>query len=132
MLPSQITTREYDKFKETVQGTTVKVAVTEGSVTGSFTFSGLSIGGLVTHIALTDAAWTALPATPLASRNTLTIQNVSDNGNIILWNYSASAPATEGFRVTDGGFKSVMVGPTIIIYGRMLAGSGTVACDEVA
>jgi len=103
-----------------------------GAVTGSFSPSGLTIGGLVTHVVLTSAAWTPLPSSALANRNSLTVQNISGNGNVVLWNYSNSVPSTEGFRIEDGGFKSVAIRDTIIVYARMLSGSGEVVVDEVA
>lgn len=93
---------------------------------------GLTIGGLITHVALTAAAWTPLPATPLADRNSILVQNISGNGGVVLWNYSASAPATEGIRIEDGGYKATILSDTIIVYGRMLSGTGTVCVDEVA
>lgn len=96
---------------------------------------GLTEGGLVTHVALTDSAWTALPTTPLSNRNSLQIQNISGNGAIILWNYSNSAPSTEGVRIEDGGFKERALTDDIIVYARVLASSGssgTVVVEEVA
>lgn len=94
--------------------------------------TGLTVGGKITHVSLTDTTWTALPTTPLSGRNSILVQNISDNGNIILWNYDNAAPATEGARIPDGNYKTAILTDSIIIYGRMLSGSGTACVDEVA
>lgn len=99
---------------------------------GTMSFSGLSTAGKITHVSLDDTQWKPLPATALANRNNITVQNISDNGAVVLWNYSGSAPATEGFRIEDGQFKSVAITDAITVYGRILSGSGTVCVDEVA
>ena len=103
-----------------------------GTATGTFTFTGLSVGGRITEVALTDAAWVALPAAALADRNSIAVQNISGNGNTVLYNYSNVAPSTEGWRIEDGGFKSVAITDSIIVYARMLSGTGSIAIDEVA
>lgn len=109
-----------------------EIAVVAQPATGTFTFTGLSTGGRITELALTDASWTAVPASALTDRNSIAVQNISGNGGTVLWNYSNAAPLTEGWRIEDGGFKSVAVRDGITIYAKMLSGSGTVAIDEVA
>lgn len=104
----------------------------QGAVTGSFTPTGLTQGGIVTSMSIDDTAWVAAPSSVLLNRNSLSIQNISGNGGTVLWNYTASAAATVGWRIEDGGFKSVAVRDTIIVYVRMLSGSGKVIIDEVA
>lgn len=92
---------------------------------------GLGGSGKVTIVALTSSAWTALPATALTNRNAIVIQNQSDNGNAVILNYSASSPA-EGMRLEDRGTKGLSLKETVIVYGRMVSGTGTVAIEELA
>lgn len=94
--------------------------------------SGLAQAGRVTVLPLTDTAWTPLPAVPLANRNSIFVQNQSNNGGIVLFNYSASSPATEGIRIEDGGFRSLIITDSIVVYARMYAGSGVVAVEEIS
>jgi hypothetical protein len=124
-LANVLPSREFDKFEDLGGLTAVRT-------TGSATFTGLKTGGLVTHLTLNASTWSALPTTPLLGRNSLTVQNISGNGNIVLWNYSNSAPITEGFRIEDGGFKSVAITDSVITYAKMLSGAGTIVVDEVA
>lgn len=107
-------------------------AVIDGAIQGSVTFQGLSTEGKVTLVNLTATAWTALPATALANRNSIVFQNQSDNGKAILLNYTNSAPANEGIRIEDGGFRSLAIRPGIIVYGRMTTGTGVCAVEELA
>lgn len=131
--------REQDKFVITGSGETAIRVVGDPlgpalPVSGSFdaNISGLTVSGRITIVSLDDTAWTLIPATALLNRNSLSVQNQSGNGGTVLWNYTASAPATEGFRIEDGGFRAVSVRDSIAVYARMLAGSGTVAVEEVA
>lgn len=120
---------EREKFQHDASGNLAVNTIIGG---GTVTLSGLSVGGIITHVNLDDTQWKPLPATPLSGRNSILVQNISGNTGVVLWNYSAVAPATEGPRIEDGGFKSAVLTDDIIIYGRMLSGSGTVAIDEVA
>jgi len=92
---------------------------------------GLTIGGRVTLVSLSDSAWVELPAVQLSNRNSISIQNQSGNGNAVFMNYSASAPH-EGVRIEDGGFRSLAISGTIKVYARMEIGSGVVAVEELA
>ena len=96
---------------------------------GTFTPSGLQIGGDMTVVSLTTV-WKPLPVTPLADRNTLAIQNQSDNDGIVLINYINSGDA--GWRIWDGGYREFPITDDIIVYGRMMAGTGSVLVDEEA
>lgn len=101
-------------------------------IEGSVQFQGLRTQGRITHVALTSGAWTALPASALSNRNSLCIQNISGSGGVVLINYSILAASSEGFRIPDGGFKSMAITDSIAVYGRMLSGSGTVVVEELA
>jgi hypothetical protein len=68
----------------------------------------------------------------LASRVSVLVQNISGNGGIVLWNYSPTAPATEGAQIADGAAKTADLTGSYVIYGRMLSGVGTVCVDEVS
>jgi hypothetical protein len=92
---------------------------------------GLGGSGRITIVALTASAWTALPTTALTDRNAILIQNQSDNGNVVLLNYSASA-ASEGMRLEDRATKGVSLKSSIVLYGRMVSGTGSVAVEELA
>lgn len=109
-----------------------EILVVTQSATGTFQFSGLSKEGKITEVALDDTAWVQIFAAPLADRNSIAVQNISGNGATVLWNYVNTAPATEGWRIEDGGFKAVAIQDNISVYARILSGTGTVAVDEVA
>lgn len=108
------------------------VYVVGGSVTGEVTFQGLSIEGKVTLVNLDDTTWTLLPSTALTNRNSITLQNQSDNGRTILINYSNTAPSGEGIRIEDGGYRALAIRPGIVVYGRMKVGTGVCAVEELA
>lgn len=102
-----------------------------GNVTARF--QGLSIGGRITMVELSDSEWRQLPSAALVNRNSLLMQNISTK--TILWNYSASALASEGFQILSGGFKEVAITDAIHVYARVAgAGSGlaTVVVEELA
>lgn len=105
--------------------------VVEGAIEGSVSFQGLSLQGRVTMVSLDATSWTALPAVSLPMRNSIAIQNQSGNGNVVMLNYSASAPA-EGIFIEDGGYRSMAITDQISIYARMASGIGTVAVEELA
>jgi hypothetical protein len=96
------------------------------------TLSGLAQAGRVTVLTLDDTGWTALPAAPLVNRNSIFVQNQSNNGGVVLFNYSASSPLSEGIRIEDGGFRSLIITDSIIVYAKMLAGLGVVAVEEIS
>lgn len=102
------------------------------AIEGSVQFQGLRTQGRITHLGLTAGSWTPLPASALSDRNSICIQNISGSSAVVLINYSVMAPSTEGFRIPDGGFKSMAITDGIQVYGRMLSGSGTVVVEELA
>ena len=98
-----------------------------GTVTANF--RGLSIAGRITVVTLNQNTWTAVPAVPLANRNSLLVQNNSTLYTV-LWNYSASAPTNEGFQIVPQGYKEVAITPSIVVYCKLL-GSGAATADVV-
>lgn len=83
-----------------------------------------------TVVALDDASWTPLPAAALTSRKTMAIQNQSGAGLTIILNFTGTG--TDGWRVPNNSSKVLSVGDSVIVYGRMLSGSGTVLVEELA
>lgn len=116
--------------EQTITGTDVgnkralDVAIKAGSVTGTFTPSGLSIAGKVSVVVIDETQWWAFPTVPLANRNALVIQNLS--GADLLLNYSNAAPATDGISVLNGYERQYDITDAIIIYVRRKSGSGAV------
>ena len=123
ILDFQVNTMEKGKF---LKDTSNEIAV---RTKGELTPTGLTTGGLITAVSLTTS-WAALPSTALTNRNTLSIQNQSDNGGTIIINYTNSG--SNGWRIYDGGYKEIPITDDIIIYGRMITGTGTALVDEIA
>jgi len=93
--------------------------------------SGLSIAGRVSVVALSDSAWTELPATALADRNAIAIQNQSDYE--IKLNYSDSVSGYVGVIVPSGAERFYDITPDIPIYARFESGgSGSVVIEELS
>lgn len=131
-LPSGIQDREHAKFELDAEGKVRVRTTTTGTLTGAITPSGLTIGGLVTEVALDDTNWTALPASPLTDRNTIAIQNRS--GKEIKLNYSNSVSGYVGMVVADGSERTYDIKDTILIYGKVAPGGGVavVNVEEIA
>lgn len=94
---------------------------TSGFVTS--TPSGLKNGGRVTEMTIDDTAWYPIPASPLANRNAISVQNRS--GHEIKFNYVNSVGYI-GMVVPDGYERHYDITDAVIIYARAIAGSGTI------
>jgi hypothetical protein len=130
-LDQNINTLEKSKFLETeTNETAVRVSVSGGDLTGNFTVTGLKIGGRVTEVALNSSTWTPLPATPLADRNAMAIQNPS--GIEIKINYASDISGYVGVRIISGAERQYDIGPTIILYGKSESGTPTIYVEEIA
>jgi hypothetical protein len=81
-------------------------------------------------VALDDTSWTPLPATALASRKTMAVQNQSGPGSMVILNFTGIG--VDGWRVPNNSSKVLSVGDSIIVYGRMISGSGSVLVEELA
>lgn len=92
--------------------------------------SGLSTAGLITTVALSTGAWTALPASALTKRNSLAIQNTT--GDQIRLNFSAIAPAGEGWIVNPNGEFFIDITDAISIYARAVTGTPTITVMELS
>jgi hypothetical protein len=107
-LSPNINTREADKFALNSDGdTAVRTLseITSGSVTGTFTASGLTIAGRITTVDIGDTA-TALPAVALSQRNALAIHNTSETDAVYI-GYSSAVTADNVLGTTSGWY----VGP---------------------
>jgi hypothetical protein len=100
-----------------------------GDITGEITTTGLTTSGLVTEVVLSSVSWTALPASPLAKRNAISIQN--ESGIKIKLNFATPAGFV-GVSVNDGGERFYNITDQIIIYAKSASGTPTVTVEEVA
>ena len=101
------------------------------SATGVFSPTGLRNGGLITEVTLNSLTWTPLPATPLADRNALAIQNNSQID--IKVNYRSDVAGYVGARVkANGGERFYDVKDDIILYAKSDGGTPTVTVEEIS
>jgi hypothetical protein len=91
--------------------------------------SGLTTGGLVTEVTLSAVAWTALPASALADRNSLGVQNPT--GTQIKINFATPAGYV-GWIVNANGEFFIDITDSIILYARSAAGAPVVNVMEIA
>lgn len=107
--------REYDKFEEVAGETAVRV-------TGQFdvTPAGLRLHFRTTTMMITDVE-TALPATPLGSRNAMTITNLSTTDTLYIGESGVTADrvlgTTAGEEVGPNSGFNVDITNEIILYG---------------
>jgi len=129
-LPSNLNDREQQKFVDVSPGTTA-VRIYGDNISGSFTPSGLNIGGLVTVVELNSSTWTALPTTALANRNAISIQNQSDIE--IKINYRSDVSGYVGMAVSpNGGERAYDITDNIVLYAKSESGTPSVVVEELA
>lgn len=114
---------------------TNSASLNTSNVTGTITATpgGLTVGGLITEVALSSGTWTALPPTALAGRNQISIQNVS--GIEIKINYNSFGPLPGGYvgtTVSSGSERHYLVTDGIIIYAKASSGTPTIQVEELA
>ena len=126
-LPTQLTTREYEKFEEVAGDVAVRV-----KPLGNFNvqLSGLNIGGRITSVSLNNTTWTALPSTPLSNRNAMSIQNTS--AEEIKINYDNSVVGYVGVKISPDSERFYDVTENVIIYAKSSASSITIQVEELA
>lgn len=101
------------------------------TVTGTFTPSGLHNAGRISSVAIDDTSWTPLPATPLAGRNAISIQNRT--GVQIALQYDPSTPGYFGVLMPDQFERQYDVTDAIVIYAKASPGnSGNVTVEELS
>lgn len=129
-LPNQIVDREYQKFVDVAPGETA-VRVSGENFSGNFSVSGLKTGGLHTVVTLNSTTWTALPATPLADRNAISIQN--ESATAVKLNFNGAAAGFIGTTIfPNGGERQYDIKDDILVYGKCQSGSVQVTVEEIA
>jgi len=118
--------REWDKFVEDDAGDTAIRIKGKTDVK----LSGLNIGGRVTEVTLDSTSWTPLPATPLANRNSVSIQNQSSVEFKI--NYDNSVTGYVGVIVLAQSERYYEVTENVLLYGKCNAGTTTILIEELA
>lgn len=95
----------------------------------NFSVSGLQNSGRHQEVTINSTGWTALPATPLADRNAIAIQNntVTD----VKINHTTSVGYV-GMLLVPGAERTYDIKDTIILYGRSAAGSVTLDVEEIS
>jgi len=130
-LPTALQDREFQKFEDVGPGMT-RVRT---SAVGTFSPTGLNVGGKITQVTLNDSSWTPLPATALSNRNAISIQNLS--GYEMKINYQEAFDGSYGYVgmvLPNGNERYYDIKDSILIYGRLATGSvsGVVNVEEIA
>ena len=92
--------------------------------------SGLKTAGKITLVPLTTGAWSALPAVALAARNSMAIQNTT--ADQIRINFTAGAPAGEGWIVNPNGEFFIDITDAIPLFARAVTGTPTITVMELS
>ena len=92
--------------------------------------AGLRNGGRITEVYVNANTWTALPASPLANRNAITIQN--NSGQPIKINYSATAPGFVGITIQDFSERNYNITDAIQIYAKAQSGTALIIVEELS
>jgi hypothetical protein len=126
-LKSALQDREFDKFEDVAGETAVRV-----KQLGSFTVtpSGLTVGGLITVVSINPTTWTALPATPLANRNAINIQNY--NGQEIKLQYDNSTVGYSGVIIPINGERQYSITDDILLYAKSASSTIDIIVEEIA
>lgn len=120
-LPRTISTLEVSKFCETTGGeVAVRVCQPDAS---DIIISGLTIAGKITEVTIDDSTWTNVTPTPIASRNTLSIQNQS--AFEIKINYNPLTVGYVGTKISVDGERHYL-NRSIPIYAKAESGAGTI------
>lgn len=100
------------------------------AVSGTFTPTGLTVGGLMTIVTLDSTSWTALPATPLANRNAISIQNQSSIE--IKYNYDNTTVGYVGAKIAADGERFLEITDSIIVYAKAASGTPSILVEELS
>ncbi len=97
-------------------------------VSGAVSIAGQKNFGKFTEVTINSTTWTALPATALANRNSLTIQN---QGSVAIKVNPSNVPGGYvGMVIHPSGDRSYNIGPSIVLYAKSSSGSVTVGVEE--
>ena len=101
-------------------------------VYGNFSTSpgGLRNAGRVTEVTINNNTWTALPATPIALRNAISIQNIS--GQEIKVNYDPTVSGYVGIVIATGNERFYDITDAIPIYAKSSASSCSLNIEELS
>jgi len=104
------------------------VAIKEGTISGTFSSSGLAGPALHSQVTVTDAGWVALPATALTDRQQLNIQNNSDY-DIRVRHTNSGAYTDPAMTIISGGERFYSIQDSLVLYARAEPGAGSVTVD---
>ena len=99
------------------------------TATGTFTFTGLKLGGKVTITPINSTGWTKVIDPPLTGSNQINIQN--ESGQLVKLNYINSV-GFEGVYLKDGMERQYSIAGNIIIYARCESGNCNIIVEELA
>lgn len=127
-LPNAIQDLEHQKFGLNDEN---EVFVrTNAELSGSIQPKGLSTAGRVTEITLNALTWTALPATPLAARNAMGIQNTSAQD--IKVNFDPGVSGFVGMLIASGSERTYDITDQILIYAKCTADTVVINVEEIS
>jgi hypothetical protein len=121
--------------KSAPTGTTVgekrglDVNIIGGSAGGSA--GSLCDSGRITQVVLNPTSWTALPATPLADRQAINIQNQNEDINVKI-NYDNAVVGFVGMTIFPCAERHYAVKDDLTLYAKCESGTVTVAVEEIA
>ena len=127
-LSPNINDREKAKFCLTDDNETA--VRTCGQLTGELVPAGIQIAGRITEVSVDEKSWSALPATPLADRKGLQIQNQSDEE--IKYNYDSGQAGYVGMIIPSGGSAYIDLANEIVIYAKSISSTVTIAVEEIS
>lgn len=108
----------------------IPVPNTTDTVSGTLSPSGLTVGGKVSIVSVSNTTWTPLPATPLLNRNAMSIINRSGQDAVL--NYSNIVVGFVGVPLDDGGERQYDITDNIIIYAKMQTSVADLIVEEIA
>ncbi len=94
--------------------------------------SGLRFAGKITVVTINDTTWTALPASPLANRNAMSIQNTTNNE--LKLQYDNTTVGYVGIRMFPSAERMYDVTDSIPIYAKLEPGAAPqdVVVEEIS
>lgn len=87
------------------------------------------VEGRVSTVTVSAFTWTPIPASPLAGRRAINIQNPS--GQNVYLNYSNTALVTESIKIASDGERSYDAKDSIVYYARLAADANPAAIDLI-
>jgi hypothetical protein len=100
-------------------------------ITGEVQLVGLSTEGRVTHVPITNAAWTPIPAAALGGRQSIALQNFT--GGDVRLNWDNTKPLTEGVILANGNERYYTVAEGLTLYAvHTSLVAATIIAEELA